>query len=42
MVVGFRKVLCLVGKIIFTMWSLWLVKELVLASGKTSGVGIHP
>ena len=32
MVVGFEKVLCLVGKIIFNIWSLWLVKELVLVS----------
>jgi hypothetical protein len=39
MVVGFGKVLCQIGKIIFNMWSLWLVKELMLVSGTTSGVG---
>ena len=42
MVVGFGKVLCQAGMIIFSMWSLWLVRELVLVSGKTSGVGIDP
>ena len=42
MVVDFGKALRQVGKTIFSMWSLWLVKELVLVSGKTSGVGIPP